>query len=147
MRRAAIPLAFLAVTLFAQERQPDPFFSETIEVRIINVDAIVTDSSGRPVRGLTKDDFEVFENGTKQEISNFAEMSGATSTASGGRATAEAPPRIESAPALPQQDVRSRKIVIFIDNASLRIFTRNKVFDAMKAFVRQSVRPGDEVMI
>ncbi|HEV7922676.1 MAG TPA: VWA domain-containing protein [Thermoanaerobaculia bacterium] len=144
MRRAAIPLAFLAVTLFAQERQPDPFFSETIEVRIINVDAIVTDGSGKPVRGLTRDDFEVFENGHRQDISNFAEMAGTSTTV---LATADAAPRIEAAPSQPQQDVRSRKIVIFLDNASLRIFTRNKVFESMKTFVRQTVRPGDQVMI
>ncbi|HKO54779.1 MAG TPA: VWA domain-containing protein [Thermoanaerobaculia bacterium] len=142
MRKLAFPLAFLAVALFAQERQPDPFFSETIEVRIINVDAIVTDGSGKPVRGLTRDDFEVFENGHRQEITNFAEMMGTTTTVRGATTkTAEA----VAAPL--QQDVRSRKIVIFLDNASLRIFTRNKVFDSMKAFVRQTVRPGDEVMI
>lgn len=146
MRRVAIPLAFLAVTLFAQERQPDPFFSETIEVRIINVDAIVTDRSGKPVRGLTKDDFEVFENGNRQEITNFAELAGTASSVTTG--TAGAAPRAEvAAPPMPQQDVRSRKIIIFLDNASLRIFTRNKVFDSMKAFVRRTVRPGDEVMI
>ncbi len=35
------------------------------------VDANVTDSSGMPVRGLTQSDFEVFENGVKQQITSF----------------------------------------------------------------------------
>jgi hypothetical protein len=49
-------------------------FSETVEVRVTNVEAIVTDKAGKPVGGLTKEDFEVYENGVKQELSNFAEV-------------------------------------------------------------------------
>ncbi|MBV9493933.1 MAG: VWA domain-containing protein [Acidobacteria bacterium] len=142
MRRILLPLV-LAVGLAAQERPSDPFFSETIEVRIINVDAIVTDGSGRPARGLTKDDFEVFENGNRQEITNFAEMTGGAKAGDAQAPKSEPQPQNQQQ----QQDVRPRKIVVFLDNASLRIFTRNKVFEAMKTFIRQTVRPGDEVMI
>jgi VWFA-related protein len=42
-----------------------------VETRAIEVDAFVTDRDGAFVRGLTKDDFELFEDGQPQEISAF----------------------------------------------------------------------------
>src|SRR5258706_2119178 len=44
--------------------------TESIDVRIVNVDVTVT-SKGAPVRGLTRDDFEIFEDGRPQKITNF----------------------------------------------------------------------------
>src|SRR5258706_7649458 len=44
--------------------------TESIDVRIVNVDVTVT-SKGAPVRGLTRDDFEVLEDGRRQTITNF----------------------------------------------------------------------------
>jgi VWFA-related protein len=41
-------------------------------VDLINVTATVTDEYGRFVPSLTKDDFAIFENGRKQEISHFS---------------------------------------------------------------------------
>ena len=58
----------LVVVLFAATLSAQ--VSETIDVRIINVDVTVT-SKGSPVRGLTRDDFEIFEDGKFQPITNF----------------------------------------------------------------------------
>src|SRR5438876_9254865 len=52
-----------------------PALQETIEVNLVNLDVFVTDKSGARIRNLTKNDFEVFENGVKQIISNFIEYS------------------------------------------------------------------------
>ena len=41
-------------------------------VDLVNVTATVTDEDGRFVPSLTKDDFTVFENGRRQEISHFS---------------------------------------------------------------------------
>lgn len=44
-----------------------------IKTNLVNVDAVVYDKkSGQIVTGLTKDNFAVFEDGVKQEITNFA---------------------------------------------------------------------------
>ena len=40
-------------------------------VRRVVVDVVVTDSKGRPVRGLTKEDFSVAEDGKQQQILSF----------------------------------------------------------------------------
>jgi VWFA-related protein len=48
---------------------PVPTFKAQVEY--VEVDALVTDAQGRPVRGMTKDDFQVFEDGKRQTISSF----------------------------------------------------------------------------
>ncbi len=48
---------------------PTPTFKAQVEY--VEVDALVTDDQGKFVRGLTKDDFQVFEDGKRQTISNF----------------------------------------------------------------------------
>ena len=42
------------------------------EIEYVEVDALVTDEEGRFVRDLTVDDFEVFEDGERQEIAAFS---------------------------------------------------------------------------
>ncbi|HVR40479.1 MAG TPA: VWA domain-containing protein [Thermoanaerobaculia bacterium] len=136
MRRIAVLVAVVLCTLGAAAQET--FFSESIEVRVLNVDVIVTDKKGAPVTGLTKDDFEVLENGTAREITNFSEF----------RATpAAAAPNATQAPPLAPTDSRPRRIVIFLDEASLRSNTRNRVLPPIKSFVRKTLRRGDTAMI
>ena len=43
-----------------------------VEVNYVEVDASVTDAQGNPVTTLTKDDFDLFEDGRRQEIASFS---------------------------------------------------------------------------
>ena len=43
-----------------------------VEVNYVDVDAIVTDEKGNFVTGLTRDDFEVFEDGKPQKVEMFS---------------------------------------------------------------------------
>jgi Ca-activated chloride channel homolog len=54
----------------AQSGRQIPQFSS--RVQLVEVYASVTDTNGEPLTGLTASDFEVFENGTRQDISTFA---------------------------------------------------------------------------
>ncbi len=137
MKRAlALPLLFvLAHTAYGQ-------FSETVEVRVTNVDVIVTDKAGKPVPGLTKEDFEIYENGTRQEITNFSEIgervpSGTLTAAPGDAPAEEAVTR----------DIRRRLISIFVDNSSLDVPNRQAVLPKLKQFLAGNVRPGDGIAI
>ena len=41
------------------------------EVEVVRVDVVVTDKSGRPARGLTRDDFTVLDEGKPQVLETF----------------------------------------------------------------------------
>ena len=61
------------VTLFALLITASPLLAqaplvEKIEVSVVNVDVTVTDRAGKPVRGLTRDDFEIFEDGAGGDV-------------------------------------------------------------------------------
>jgi Ca-activated chloride channel homolog len=45
-----------------------------IETQLISVPAVVTDRTGRPLTGLRAEDFQVFEDGRPQKLTNFATM-------------------------------------------------------------------------
>ena len=84
-------LALLLTCLIAGPAVPQSSrFGETIEVSLVNVDVIVTDRAGNHVRGLTAADFELYENGKLQPITNFAEYRG-TAAARTVVASASAP--------------------------------------------------------
>lgn len=50
------------------QRPPDVFRAG---VELVEVDVIVTDRQGRPVRGLTRDDFDILEDGKRVEMASF----------------------------------------------------------------------------
>ena len=60
-----------ALKKVAQEKPTGQGFSFRSSVELINVTATVTDSQGRFVSGLTADDFELYEDGKLQQISQF----------------------------------------------------------------------------
>ena len=101
---AAIAFAVLAGAAQAQ-------MSEVIEVHVANVDVVVLDRAGKPITGLTKDDFQLFENGKPQPLTNFYEMRSQTlATPSEPAAAAPAPGAAEPSP-----EARKRSIIIFFD--------------------------------
>ena len=47
----------------AGDEQGDATFFEAMDVNVVNVDVYVTGKDGEPVTDLTRDEFEVFEDG------------------------------------------------------------------------------------
>jgi len=148
--------AIAAPILIAQQQTPPqassteiPRLVESIDVRVINIDVVVTDRKGKPITGLKQDDFELLENGLLKPITNFYEVESprvalpapATTTAT----PAPAPLPVRRAEEIP--DTQKRRIIFFIDNLSLHPFNRNRVFKEMKEFAKTTMRPGDEAMI
>jgi len=143
----------LAAALFASvanaQNPPDAApqkLAESIEIRVINVDVTVTDRKGNAVKGLTKDDFVLYENGQPKPLSNFFEVQSPLKTAEAPAAGAAPAPQ----PAIRPEDIpdnQKRRIIFYIDNLSLNPFNRNRVFKDMKKFIDEVMRPGDEAMI
>ena len=47
-------------------------FTLSVSVRMVQVDAVVRDKTGRMIEDLTRDDFLVFEDGVQQEVQSFS---------------------------------------------------------------------------
>lgn len=141
---AAVLIATPLLEAQQQRQQPveNPKLTETIEVRVINVDVVVTDRKGNPITGLKKEDFELYENGVRKPITNFYEVEGSPITTA-------APTQVPQRPAVREEipEDQKRRIILYIDNLSLAPFNRNRVFRDMKEFVKKTMRPGDEAMI
>ena len=143
----------LAAALFATvanaQNPPDAApqkLAESIEIRVINVDVTVTDRKGNAVKGLTKDDFVLYENGQPKPLSNFYEVQSPVKTPEAtAPGAAPAPQPVIRPDDIP--DNQKRRIIFYIDNLSLNPFNRNRVFKDMKKFIDEVMRPGDEAMI
>jgi VWFA-related protein len=115
---------FLAPFLLAQSSLPP--LTTRIDVKVINVDATVVDRSGRPVTSLTKDDFEIFEDGKAQRVTNFylVDRAAVHEGTAGAPAAAEAP-----------QGRFRRKAVLIIDNHFIDKRSRDAALIALKKFI------------
>ena len=73
--RVSALLALLGTSALVVAQAPQPLTNPTptfkAQVEYVEVDALVTDRQGQFVRGLTQDDFQVFEDGKRQTISAF----------------------------------------------------------------------------
>ncbi len=128
----------IALALFAAAAQAQ--VSEVIEVRVANVDVVVLDRAGKPITGLTKDDFQLFENGKPQPLTNFYEM------LSHPAAPAGAAPAAPAAPEAPAE-ARKRSFIVFFDSSSMAFFARNKAIGSIERLMSTLVRNGDDAMI
>ena len=143
----AVALALPGTAQRTPQQPPDqPRLVENIDVRIINIDVVVTDRKGNFVPNLTADDFIVLENGVQKPISNFYEVIGTTTRNALGEAPAPPPVTADGRKAAVPESMK-RRIIFYVDNLTLAPFNRNRVFAEMKKFVTETMRPGDEAMI
>lgn len=81
-----VVLFLFTVSIFAQTPNPSPTPPADdedvvkISTTLIQVDVSVTDKEGKQVTDIKPEEFEVFENGSKQEITNFSYISVAPRT-------------------------------------------------------------------
>lgn len=136
--KKVIAIAVLAAMPIGAVAQ-DELYVETMEVNVISLDVFVTDKKGNPVTGLTADDFVIYENGRPQDISNFSEI----------RETPQLlnVPTISPRPMERIPEERTRKVIFFIDNETVHPFNRNKVFEEIRSFTGELLRPGDQAML
>lgn len=150
---AAAGLLALPALLGAQapQAEPPPVFVERIDVDVINVEVFVTDGQGRPVTGLTRDDFEIRHDGRPVEISNFftvsrrdrLEMELARTADEGAAAAAGA----ATAPATDLPEDQRLNLLVYVDHFHLRPQNRTRVLDTLGGFLEDRLFQGDRVMI
>jgi VWFA-related protein len=119
-----------------------------ITTNLVQVDAVVTDKSGKQITNLLPEDFEILEDGRPQKITNFSYVaSGAASASPPVAATPifkNNPPRPPTR--LRPEDVR-RTIALVVDDLGLSFESTYFVRRALKKIVNEQVQPGDLVAI
>jgi VWFA-related protein len=119
---AIATLLAVATSAFAQS------LTEKIDVSLVNVDVTVS-SHGAPARGLTRDDFLVFEDGVAQPISNFYAVEPPKITS---RVTPSTP---DAALADPTDERFRRKVLVIVDNRHVTMHNRDQALAALERFV------------
>lgn len=135
-------------------------FVDTVEVRVVNVDVYVTDKKGNRVTGLTRDDFELFEDRRPVQVTNFYAVEGGKPVEGAAEPAAretgdDADSTSEPPPLLPQEgrDINDVPLdqrlflVVYIDNFNIHPANRNRVLDDIGYFLTTEVQKGDQVML
>src|SRR5689334_7383809 len=107
----AAVIALAALPAGAQESTPGTF-GEVLEVRVINLEVVVTDKDGVRVPGLLPGDFRLRLNGKEAPIEYFTEVRGgdAIDMAAGGA------PGIQNVPATVPGSPVGTSYLVFVDD-------------------------------
>ena len=143
MRSARIPIAALLLAALPGAAQKPPLpdlFSDVIDVRVVNVEAVVTDRKGNRIRGLQAGDFELLVDGEPAPIAYFTEIDeGIVRQApAGGVEIAKA------MPALNAGEPAGTNFLVFIDNFFSIRQHRDGVLRRLEGDLAQ-LRPADRV--
>jgi VWFA-related protein len=125
-----------------QPGQPDtPIFR--VQIDAVTMDVIVKDDQGRFIPDLKKDEFEIFEDGVKQEITSMT-------MSHGGRVTnvLEAPPApppegIILPPVRRVVDQSGRVFLFFVDDLHMQFGNSGRVRSLFQKIAKQLVHEGD----
>ncbi len=153
-------VSLAAVGLRAQSRDdqvaaaPAGRFTGEIDVDVVTVDVVVTDRKGRPVPGLGRDDFTVYEDGQEMEITNFlaaestAPTEPATRAAGAGEEGQERQPPVATAePVKVTFKDRPVHVVLYLDMVFLRSGSMRGLVDELEELVRHGIPEGASVML
>jgi VWFA-related protein len=157
--RGAVP-AFAAATRAQAPAQPAPVFRSGTELVLVNV--VVRDRNGALVRGLTKDDFSIAEDGKPQTITSFDFEELDRDSAPPPRETWAARPILPPKPAAspkppapaeaqrdrPRADMRGRRlIVLFFDLSSMQPEELDRAVKAAHEYVDQKLAAADAIAV
>src|SRR5213593_2247848 len=122
----------------AQER---PTFR--VQVDLVTNDVIVRDEKGNFIPDLKKEDFEVFEDGVKQDIASMTVVTGGRVTNVLAPPPPPPPEGIILPPTRPRNDVSGRIFLFFVDDLHLQFHNTGRVRDLFKRISKELVHDGD----
>ena len=139
-----------AIALLAQAPdQPEvrahesaPPFQIRVDTNLVAVRVIVRDGQGRPVTGLRREDFRLFDNGKPRSISGFEVENGAANPASAGRPATSAGTASSPASVFPQ-----RFVTLFFDDLHLDDSAVGQTRNAAWHYIETALEPYDRVGI
>jgi VWFA-related protein len=135
----AVPLfAGLALaSLLASAQEAPPSFGTSIDVRVVNVEAVVTDRDGHRVSGLKPEDFRLRIDGKEVPIEYFSEVRDGEAQGAPAAPAEPAGPAGPDRSAAPVQEVAEGRVgtwyLVFIDDHFSIGFQRDAVLRGLKA--------------
>ncbi len=134
----------------AQPQQPDtqdPDDTDVVRIRtnLVQIDAVVT-KDGKQVTDLTPEDFEIFEDGKKQVITNFSYVSNVPSSSP----DAVVKPVIRGLPVVPpaiRPDDPRRTIALVVDDLGISMESVGPLKLQLRKFIDEQMQPNDLVAI
>jgi len=141
------------ITASAQTPTPTPTVDDNvvkISTTLIQIDVSVTDKNGKQITDLKPEDFEILENGDKQEITNFSyiAVSPDVSNETQNQVTVNSKQvKIPPVPTMLRADQVRRTIVLVVDDIGMTFASMASVRDALKKFVNEQMQDGDLVAI
>jgi VWFA-related protein len=158
--RRAVAFLLLLLSLPAtgtpQAEPPSGSVRRSVEVRVTNLDVVVTGRDGKRVPGLSAADFEVREDGVLRTITNFSEVGEveppviAVGTAPTPEATSRASDPPGPAVPSPQASPPARPatyLILFVDNLHISSPNRKRVLDEARAFLHRTAEAGVPVLV
>lgn len=135
-----------------QPQQGDDEDVVRISTELVQVDAVVVDKNGRQVTDLRPEEFEVYEDGRRQEITNFSYVTTVPNQTMPADATAPKRKMTDrEAAAVPAMPLRAgqvrRTIAIVVDDLSMTIASIVYARDSLRKFVREQMQSSDLVAI
>ena len=140
----------------AQSQQEEPRSPIRVTSELVLANVVVRDKKGNLVRDLKKDDFTLFEDGKKQEISTFdfenvdeLETAGAAEkTVTGEAAEPAGPAGVLKKSAAPVMNARDRRVVVlFFDFSAMEPDQIDRCVEAAKKYINAQMRPADIVAL
>lgn len=111
-----------------------------ITVTQVQVDAVVTDSSGRHVPGLNKDDFQILQDGQPRKIAWFSYVPEPPPAAGDGLSGS-----LEPAAIAPGQ--AQRTVAIVVDDTALCLESLVRTREGLRKYIERAMQPGDLVAL
>jgi len=126
-----------------QKKQDEPLLR--IETELVQIDAVVTDKQGKLARDLKRADFELFDDGKKQEIAHFA--IGTAAQPARWLAVEKKPAEKRVADATPVEIRAGRYVVIAVDDFHLAPENLMIAKRTLQRFINDQMVGGDQVAI
>jgi VWFA-related protein len=136
-------LAGLAVGLSAQTPAAPQQPTFRVQVDLVTNDVIVRDEKGNFIPDLKKEDFEIYEDGVKQDISSMTVVTGGRVTNVLAPPPAPPPEGIILPPTRQVNDVSGRILVFFVDDLHLQFDNTGRVRQLFQRISKSLVHDGD----
>jgi VWFA-related protein len=121
--------------------QEKPTFK--VQVDLVTSDIIVRDEKGNFIPDLKKDEFEIYEDGIKQDISSMTVVTGGRVTNVMAPPPPPPPEGIILPPSRPKSDVSGRIFLFFVDDLHLQFHNTGRVRELFKKISKELVHDGD----